>query len=362
MHQRVELSLRFNMKSINSELPIVVTGGSGYIASWIVKYLLEDGKSVRTTVRSLKDTKKISHLLELKDKFKDKLTLFEADLLSEGSFDAPIAGAELVIHTASPFFVAGIKDAQKQLIDPALQGTKNVLETCNRISSVKRVVLTSSVAAILGDNIDSLQVPNHTFTEEHWNTTSNLKHQPYAYSKTLAEKEAWEIQKSQSRWDLVVINPSFVMGPSLSKRLDGTSVEFMKNMLKGVFRTGVPDTKMGFVDVRDVAKAHILAGLTPNAKGRHITSAEVMPMLGVAKIIKENFGNKYSVPTGNLPKALVYVIGPFFGLSWGYTKNNIGQPLNLNHEYSKTDLGLTYRPLKDTFIDHVNQMESAGLL
>ncbi|MCW7468830.1 SDR family oxidoreductase [Leptospira kanakyensis] len=350
------------MKSINSELPVVVTGGSGYIASWIVKYLLEDGKKVRATVRSLKDISKIAHLLELKEKYQDHLTLFEADLLLDGSFDKVIEGTELVIHTASPFFVAGVKDAQKQLIDPALKGTRNVLESCNRISSVKRVVLTSSVAAIHGDNIDSLQVPNQTFTEDHWNITSNLNHQPYAYSKTLAEKEAWEIQKKQTRWDLVVINPSFVMGPSLSKRMDGTSVEFMKNMLKGVFRTGVPDTKMGFVDVRDVAKAHILAGFTPSAKGRHITSAEVIPMLGAAKIIKENFGNKYSVPTGNLPKALVYVIGPFFGLSWGYTKNNIGQPLNLNNEFSKTDLGLTYRPLKDTFVDHVNQMESSGLL
>lgn len=350
------------MKSINSELPVVVTGGSGYIASWIVKYLLEDGKAVRATVRSLTDNSKIQHLLDLKEKYKDKLSLFEADLMLDGSFDKVIEDVELVIHTASPFFVAGIKDPKKQLIDPALQGTKNVLESCNRNSTVKRVVLTSSVAAIFGDNIDSLQIPNQTFTEEHWNTTSNLTHQPYAYSKTLAEKEAWEIQKRQSSWDLVVINPSFVMGPSLSKRLDGTSVEFMKNMLTGVFRTGVPDTKMGYVDVRDVAKAHILAGFTPKAEGRHITSAEVIPMLGVAKIIKEKFGKKYSVPTGTLPKFLVYLIGPFFGLSWGYTKNNIGQPLFLNNEYSKTNLGLTYRPLTETFADHVNQMESAGLL
>ncbi|XDD46209.1 SDR family oxidoreductase [Leptospira sp. WS39.C2] len=350
------------MKSINTDLPVVVTGGSGYIASWIVKYLLEEGKKVRTSVRNLKEFSKIQHLLDLQEKYKDNLTLFEADLMVNGSFDKAIEGAELVIHTASPFFVAGIKDAKKQLIDPALQGTRNILEACNRISSVKRVVLTSSVAAIHGDNIDSLLVPNQTFTEEHWNSTSNLTHQPYAYSKTLAEKEAWEIQKKQTRWDLVVINPSFVMGPSLSKRLDGTSVEFMKNMLKGIFRTGVPDTKMGFVDVRDVAKAHILAGFTPNASGRHITSAEVLPMLGIADIIREKFGKKYSVPTGILPKALVYLVGPFFGLSWGYTKNNIGQPLNLNNEYSKTDLSLTYRPLKDTIIDHVNQMENSGLL
>ncbi len=350
------------MSQINSNAPILVTGGAGYIASWIIRYLLEDGKKVNATIRSLADKSKIEHLLDLKSQFPGQLELFEADLLRRGSFAKSMESVELVMHTASPFFISGIKDPDKELIQPALEGTRNVLETVNQTTSVKRVVLTSSVAAIMGDNIDSLQVPNQTFTEEHWNSTSNLKHQPYPYSKTLAEKEAWEIAKQQSRWDLLTINPSFVMGPSLSKRLDATSVDFMRNMLRGAFRPGVPDTRIGFVDVRDVAKAHILAGFTKTAKGRHILSNRVIPMLEVGQILKAHYGNRFPLPTGNLPKLLVYLIGPLFGLSWTYTNTNVGQPMNLDKKKKKKDLGLVYRPLEETFVDHVQQLLAMKLI
>ncbi|WP_411824508.1 SDR family oxidoreductase [Leptospira sp. 'Mane'] len=350
------------MTNIDKKAPVLVTGGSGYIASWIIKYLLEDGITVRTTVRSLRDLKKVEHLLELSKKYPNKLELFEADLIANGTFDKAVSGTELVIHTASPFFISGIKDAQKQLVEPALQGTRNVLESVNKASSVKRVVLTSSVASIYGDNIDAANVPGNKLTEEHWNTSSSLSHQPYPYSKTLAEKEAWEINKKQNRWDLLVINPSFVMGPSVSSRVDGTSVDFMLSMVNGKFKSGVPNTLIGFVDVRDVAKAHILAGFTPSAKGRHITSAQTLPMLGAAKILREKFGKKYPIPTGELPKLLVYLVGPFFGLSWANTSRNVGIPFDLDNSYSQKDLGLKYRPLSETFVEHIEQLEAAKLI
>ncbi|GBF51611.1 nucleoside-diphosphate sugar epimerase [Leptospira ryugenii] len=350
------------MVSINPKSPILVTGGAGYIASWIIRYLLEDGKTVHATVRKLSEHGKIEHLLDLQKQYPNQLKFFEADLLQARSFHEAMKGAELVIHTASPFFISGIKDAQKQLIEPALEGTRNVLQTVNETSSVKRVVLTSSVAAILGDNIDSLSVPNHTFTEEHWNTTSSLTNQPYSYSKTVAEREAWEIVNKQNRWDLLTINPSFVMGPSLSKRLDATSVDFMRNMLKGAFRPGVPNTRMGFVDVRDVAKAHVLAGFRAEAKGRHILSNQVLPMLGAADILRAHYGKRFPLPTGNLPKFLVYLIGPFFGLNWSYTEKNVDQPLEIDHSYSVKDLGLEYRPLSETFVDHAEQLLAMKLI
>lgn len=350
------------MVNINPSAPILVTGGAGYIASWIIRYLLEDGKKVHATVRSLSDRSKIEHLLDLQSEFPGRLELFEADLLKKGSFAPAMQSVELVLHTASPFFISGIKDPQKDLVEPALEGTRNVLETVNQTPSVKRVVLTSSVAAILGDNIDSLNIPNFTFTEEYWNETSSLDHQPYPFSKTVAEKEAWSIAKQQTRWDLLTINPSFVMGPSLSKRLDATSVDFMRNMLKGAFRPGVPNTRMGFVDVRDVARAHILAGFTPKASGRHILSNEVIPMLGAAQILRDHYGSRFPLPTGNLPKFLVYLIGPLFGLSWSYTNKNVDMPMDLDNSYSKKDLGLEYRPLKQTFVDHVEQLVSMKLV
>ncbi|EMY79553.1 3-beta hydroxysteroid dehydrogenase/isomerase family protein [Leptospira weilii serovar Ranarum str. ICFT] len=353
------------MKEIDRSKPALVTGGAGYIASWIVQYLLEDGISVRATVRNKSDSKKISHLLELSERYPGKLELYEADLLKKDSFLNAIqdkGGVELILHTASPFFIDGIKDPGKELVEPAVFGTKNVLEAANASPSVKRIVLTSSVAAVMGDNVDALSVPNCRFSEEHWNTTSSLKHQPYPYSKTLAEKEAWKIADAQVRWDLITINPSFVMGPSVSERADGTSMNFMLSMINGKFAPGVPDMMIGFVDVRDVAKAHILAGFTPSAKGRHIVSAVTLKFLDAAKIIREKYGNRFPVPKSSLPKLLTYLIGPFFGLSWPYISRNVGISFELDHSYSKKDLNVNYRPISETFVDHVEQILSSKTL
>lgn len=344
---------------INKEIPVLVTGGSGYIASWLVKQLLEQGYKVNATVRNKSKIAKVDHLLKLQQKFTGKLELYEADLLKEGSFEAAMKGCELVIHTASPFKI-NVKDAQKELVDPALKGTRNILKQVNDTPSVKRVVLTSSVAAIYGDASDVKATKNGVFTEEYWNTTSSLKHQPYSYSKTLAEKEAWKLQAEQSRWDLVVINPSFVMGPSLSNRTDGESTDFMIQLLSGGFKSGAPYLSFGFVDVRDVAAAHILAGTKASASGRHITCATSKTMLEAADILRKEFGGKYKLPSKELPKFLMYLVGPFVGFSWKFVSNNIGIPMGFDNSYSKKDLGLVYRDLSETFKDQVAQLVESG--
>lgn len=153
------------MKTIDRTKPVLVTGGTGYLASWIVKQLLDQGFEVRTTVRNLAQKDKYAHLTALAVKSTGVLQFFEADLLKKGSFTEAMAGCELVIHTASPFKISGIKNAQKELIEPALEGTRNVLDTVNASESIKRVVLTSSVAAIFGDAIDIQKTENGTFTE-----------------------------------------------------------------------------------------------------------------------------------------------------------------------------------------------------
>ncbi|HBS04097.1 MAG TPA: diaminohydroxyphosphoribosylaminopyrimidine deaminase [Leptospiraceae bacterium] len=340
---------------------VLVTGGSGYIASWIVKYLLEEGHNVHATVRSLKSEDKVAHLRGL-EKLPGSLTLFEADLLSEGSFDQAMKGCEIVMHTASPFFIKGLKDAQKQLIDPALKGTRNVLETVNRHPEVKRVVLTSSVAAIMGDNVDALAKDNQTMDENDWNRSSSLDHQPYSYSKTVAEEEAWRIAKSQDHWKLVVINPAFVMGPSLSKRMDGTSVQFVRDLVGGPLKSGVPDLTFGIVDVRDVARAHVLAAFKEDASGRHILCADTKTFVELADLLRERYGKTLPLPRGQLPGFMVYLIGPFFGLSWGFLKKNLGVRYNLDHSRSIEDLGIAYRPIADTLCDHVDQLKEAGIV
>ena len=349
------------MKTIDQTKPVLVTGGSGYIASWLVKLLLEQGFTVHTTVRDKSRTDKIQHLLDISANTTGELKLFEADLLKNDSFAAAMQDCSIVFHTASPFFVNGVKDAKKELIDPALDGTRNVLQTVNDTPTVQRVVLTSSVAAIYGDNVDS-ELVNGRFTEQHWNTTSSLSHSPYSYSKTVAEKEAWRICEAQNRWDLLAINPGFVLGPSLTKRKDSTSIEMMLNFANGEFKTGVPELWMGIVDVRDVAQAHVLAGLKPEASGRHILVSESYNILDMAQILKQKHGNQYAFPPRQIPKPLIWLIAPFVGFTREYVAKNIGIKIEFDNQYSQQDLGLSYRSVEETVLDHFAQLQQDGLL
>ncbi|MTI32064.1 SDR family oxidoreductase [Xanthovirga aplysinae] len=349
------------MKEINPQSPVLVTGASGYVASWVVKELLEKGHTVHATVRNLSNKQRFEHLLRLEDQTPGTLKMFEADLMQLGSFQEAMKGCELVIHTASPFFLK-VKDAQKQLIDPALKGTRNVLQSANETSSVKRIVLTSSVAAVYGDAADIQEIPGGAANEENWNHSSSLTHQPYSYSKTLAEKEAWKMVGEQDQWDLVVINPGFIMGPSLTKRTDSISIDFMRSMGSGKFRMGLPHLCFGIVDVRDVAKAHLQAGFLPQASGRHITVAESMATLEMASLLGKTFGDKYSLPKSYLPKFLIYLFGPLQGFTWKYVKRNVGYSLNFDNSYSKKDLQMEYLPVEQTLVEHLRQLERDGLL
>ncbi len=196
------------MTNPNTSAPILVTGATGYIASWVIKNLLEQGHTVHSTVRDLNKTHTFQHLTDIAAKSTGNLQLFQANLLEEGAFDVAMQGCEIVLHMASPFVVTNYKDAIKDIIEPAVIGTENVLNSVNRTASVKRVVVTSSIAATYGDAIDILTTTNNCFDESHWNTSSSPEHQPYPYSKVAAERKAWEMAQAQTRWDLVCINPA----------------------------------------------------------------------------------------------------------------------------------------------------------
>ena len=136
----------------SSTAPVLVTGATGYLAGWIVKRLLEEGKTVHAAVRDPSNKHTIAHLDDMAASLPGDITYFKADLLDDGSFDEAIQGCDVVMHTASPF-TSEVTDPQKDLVDPAVRGTRKVLGAANRTDSVKRVVLTSSCAAIYGDNI-----------------------------------------------------------------------------------------------------------------------------------------------------------------------------------------------------------------
>lgn len=349
------------MGIIDSTKPVLVTGGTGYLASWIVKQLLDQEFEVRTTVRDLGQKEKYAHLTKMAFWSKGKLQIFEADLLKKESFMEAMDGCELVIHTASPFKISGLKNPQEELIGPALEGTRNVLDSVNASESVKRVVLTSSIVAIFGDAIDIHKTENGIFTEKHWNFSSSAEHQPYSYSKTLAEKLAWEMAEKQSRWDLQVINPGFIMGPSLSKRTDSTSIEIMIQILTGKFKSGVPSGDMSFVDVRDVAKAHILAGFTPDASGRHICSANERDFLDLADVIRAGYP-QLPLPNKHLPKWLIWLLAPMAGFTRKYVKRNVGIDIRMDNSYIKKDLEMVFLPFEHTIADHVEQLLRDGIV
>ena len=182
---------------------ILVTGGTGYIGSWVVKGLLEKGHTVRLTVRKKNKKEKYQFLTVIAGKNEGSLEIWEADLLRSGSFDEAAIGCDSIAHIASPF-ILNVKDAKLDLVDPAVKGTINVLEAANKSNSIKKVVLTSSTVAIYGDNIDMKKQNLSILTEEHFNTSSSLSHQPYPYSKVQAEKKAWEMVRQQSTWELIV--------------------------------------------------------------------------------------------------------------------------------------------------------------
>lgn len=340
----------------------MVTGAGGFIASWVVKKLLERGIEVHGTVRDVKNKTKTAHLQALDAELPGRLTLFEADLLEEGSFDKAAAGCDTIFHLASPFVPFKVKDPQRELVEPAVAGTKNVLHTADRTASIERVVLTSSVASIMGDPVDKPGKETPCFSEEDWNESSSLHHQPYSYSKVSAEREAWKIAVAQKQWKLVVINPGFVLGPTLSQRSDSTSTGMVMQFLNGSFKLGVPELSFGIVDVRDVAEAHVRAATFKEAEGRIIVSGPVLSMPEIKEIIQKQYPGKFALPKGALPKPLLYLFGPFQGFTWRYIKNNIGHSFKLNALKSREKLYMEYRPPEETLKDQVERLLETGLI
>jgi nucleoside-diphosphate-sugar epimerase len=346
------------MGSIDRSRPIMVTGATGYVAGWIVNKLLQEGFTVHAPVRDPDAHEKLIYLNRCAEKSPGHIRYFKADLLTEGSYDEAMKGCELVFHTASPFSNK-VKNAQKDLVDPALNGTKNVLATVERTPEVKRVVLTSSCAAIYGDNKDLQSLPDKTLNESVWNTSSSVKHQAYSYSKTVAEKEAWHLveqQKKPGRWDLVVVNPSLVIGPGINPFGTSESFNIVKQLGDGTMRMGAPDLEIGVVDVRDLAEAHFQAAFRPEAEGRHIISAETSSILALGKLLNKRFGRAYDFPKKPLPKGLVWLIGPLVGFSRKMVQNNLGYSWKADHSKSVQALGMHYRPVEESITAFFQQM------
>ncbi|WP_270374356.1 MULTISPECIES: NAD-dependent epimerase/dehydratase family protein [Marinicauda] len=341
--------------------PVLVTGATGYLAGWVVGRLLELGFDVHAAVRDPQDEAKRAHLDAMAAESPGSLKYFRANLLEPGSYDDAAAGCSIVFHTASPF-TSKVSDPQRDLVDPAVKGTRTVLDSATRAGTVERVVLTSSCAAIYGYNADIQGMPDKRLTEDVWNHSSSLKDGAYAYSKTLAEKAAWEMAKAQNRWRLVTINPSFILGPGTRPDTRSESFSVVRQIGKGAMRFGAPPMEIGTVDVRDVAEAHIRAAFIAEAKGRHIVSAETKTLLQMGEDLRARFGDDYPFPKSEMPKWLVWIIGPMVNanLTRKTVSRNMNKPFRADNSKSKRKLGLEYRPTASSIQDMFAQMVEAG--
>jgi len=267
-----------------------------------------------------------------------------------GSFDEVVKGCECVMHTASPF-VLTVSDPQKDLVDPAVLGTRTVLTSCANSGTVKRVVLTSSMAAIT----DSPE-PNHVYSEFDWNKTSSLNRNPYYFSKTLAEKEAWIFTQAlpiEKKFSLVVINPVVVIGPEHNPASINPSNEIFQKLLTGGF-PGILSLCWPLVDVRDVAKAHIVVMENRSAEGRFIVCNESIWMKDVVAMIKDQY-SKYALPKIDLSCSvgnLLVNFGSFFQESGmgQYLRTNIGRSIAFDTAKIR-GLGMEFIPLQKSIFN-----------
>lgn len=339
--------------------PVLVTGATGYIAAEIVKQLLDAGYQVRGTTRNVESAKEQGHLTGLPGA-SERLELVAADLNHDEAFTPHMVDCEYVLHVASPY-VLEVEDPQRDLVDPAVSGTLSVLKSANVTPTVKRVVLTSSFAAITEGPSDEVR------HEGHWNEASSLAKNAYAFSKTQAEKAAWDFIESEDRhFDLVVMNPSGVIGPSIVSRLNQTQ-EFAVGMTNGT-SPAIISIAFPIVDVRDVAKAHILAMENPTASGRYLLASGSPPFRRYVEIMREEgLDKKYKLPklgldnkVGNvLVRGLMLTQSP--GVR-GFINSNLGAQHKVSTAKVEDELGMTWIDPDVSIRDTVRDLDEWGHL
>ncbi|GAB4018912.1 aldehyde reductase [Spirosoma migulaei] len=285
---------------------VLVSGGSGFIASYCIIALLRNGYNVRATLRSLKKAELVKQMLKEGGLHSvDDLTFVEADLENESSWEKAIIGCQYVIHVASPTPLTEAK-TDDDFVIPAKNGVLFVLRAAKK-AGVKRVVLTSAFGAVgMGT------VKTTPYTEEDW-TVLNDSVAPYQRSKTISEKAAWAFIKEEGAgMELAVVNPTGVLGPVLSSDFSH-SIHTIKQMLNGEIKA-CPKLISGYVDVRDVADLHLKAMTLPQANGQRFiaVAGEGYSVLDIANVLRKNLGQKAAkVPTRELPNWLIKLLARF---------------------------------------------------
>ena len=329
---------------------VLVTGGSGFLGGWCIVSLLEAGYSVRTTVRDLARESEVRGGVASVTEANGRLEVVTADLMKDDGWAEAVAGCEYVLHVASPLPATQPKDPD-ELIVPARDGTLRVLRA-SLDAGVKRVVMTSSVAAIRG----TPRRGEGPLTEEDWSDPNDSNLTPYSRSKTAAEQAAWALVREREATDrLAAINPGAIIGPLLSDD-PSYSLQAIDRLLGGDM-PAIPKLGFSFVDVRDVADLHRLAMTAPEAGGeRFIAIERFLWMNEVGAVLRERLGERArKVPTRTAPNLLVRAMSLFDG-SVRSIVSDLGQKVTYSNEKAKTRLGWAPRPVEDSIADCAESM------
>ena len=337
---------------------ILVTGGTGFIGAHCIIQLLQQGYKVRTTVRSLSREGEVRAMLKQGGvDAGDAISFAQADLTSDAGWADAAAGCAYVLHVASPF-PPSLPKHEDELIVPAHDGALRVLKA-SRDAGVKRVVLTSSFAAI-GYGQRPQKAP---FNETNWTDPNGEDVRPYVKSKTIAEKAAWDwVAKEGGALELSVVNPVGVFGPVLGPDYS-TSILLVQRLMDGAM-PGCPRLYFGVVDVRDVADLHLRAMTNPAAKGERFLalSGDFMSILDIAKTLRARMGDAAKrVPKSQIPDFVVR-LAAMRDPAVAQIIPELGKYKNGTNEKARRVLGWQPRSREDAVVATAESMVQLGLL
>lgn len=339
---------------MSGQATVLVTGGSGFIASWCVIGLLQQGHAVRTTVRSLDREGAVRAAIGKAVDPQDRLSFHAADLTADAGWDAAASGCDYVLHVASPVAAAEPKNPD-ELIVPARDGTRRAVSAALK-AGVKRVVLTSSVAATT-----PRAAARESVTDEAvWTDLDDPAVSAYSRSKTLAERAAWDLlDASVGATTLATVNPSLVIGPVLSRDFSA-SVQVVERLLSGRV-PGLPRLGFSFVDVRDVADLHIRAMTAPEAAGqRFIAATDFAWIADVAALLRAGLGDAANkVPTRRVPDFVIR-LAALFDRSLASVTPRLGERRTFSSAKAQNVLGWRPRPLEESVLDCARSLIAAG--
>lgn len=332
---------------------VFVSGGSGYIAGFLIRQLIAEGWRVTTTIRDLAREAAVRAALKVDD---SKLTFFAADLMSDAGWAAAMAGCSHVAHVASPLPSAAPK-SDDELIVPAREGALRALRAA-KAAGVRRFVMTSSMAAIAYGHGKG----SHIFTEADWTDITSPDAYAYVKSKTIAERAARDwVAAEGGDMEFVSVNPALVLGPLQSGDFS-TSLEVIKKMLEGAL-PGIPNIGFGVVDVRDVADMHVRCLNAPDmANERFICSGPFLMLADVAAILRAGLGPQArKVPKRKLPDFMLRLVALFDPVVRQVT-GEIGKVRDTDRSHSLGKLGWVARPPEESILDAARSMLALGIV